>query len=160
MRRRLGFGHALRAVCHRHLQVLQLGDVLADRLVQLKAPFVIQGQQRCAGHQLGQRKNLVEAVWLKRPLLLQVGKAVFGALHDLAVLIHQRGDTADAPLLHLLGHGCGKGVQTRLGKGLRCLLGMQTAGESCRQQHRATQQLTHVRLDHYCSTLNLMLART
>ena len=81
--------------------------------------------------------------WLKRPLLLPVCISILGALHNLAVLVHQCGDTADAPLLHLLGHGRGKGIQPRLGESVRGLLGVQTARETRRQQHGAAQQLTH-----------------
>ena len=118
---------------------MQLGNVFTDRLIQLETPLVVERQQRSARHQLGQRENLVEAVGRQRLALLAVGKPVLATLYHLTVLVDQRCNARDSPLLDFLGHRRTKGIQTLLGERLGRAVSPTARDEAAGEQHPAQQ---------------------
>ena len=104
LRGRLGAQLALRATGDLDLQIGQLRQILAHRIIQLEMPFFVEHQQGRTGNRLGQRKDLVDGVVGERLLLLEIAVAGLITVDDLVILPYQRGDAGELFLGDLAMH--------------------------------------------------------
>jgi hypothetical protein len=83
-----------------NLDVLELGQVTRERVVELEFALLVESEERNARDRLRHREQAEVCVLRHRLLVLDVGHAVAVDVHDLAAARDQSDHTGDAPGVH------------------------------------------------------------